>query len=97
MDFILCIIIFVSVRKIKAVLINISKIGDDIVNILINELIEKYSSNYTFALTLIIMLVAMIFFGLLCLIIFFFLYKEDDKDNNKDDDKEKTEMAKNES
>ena len=44
------------------------------------------------------MLVAMIFFGLLCFIAFCLTKDDDkDKDNNKDDDKEKTEMVKTES
>ena len=54
--FIICIIIYVSIQRVVWFLKGALNIGDETTKILINELIEKYSSNYTYALTIIILL-----------------------------------------
>ena len=67
-DFILCIIIYISVQRIKWRLSDSSNIGDEATNAMMNEIIEKYASNYSFALAIIIVLVLFICFGITSLI-----------------------------
>jgi len=69
-DFILCIIIFVSIQKVEKFLKGALIIGDDSTKVLINELIEKYSVNYSFALALIIVLVILSCVGVVTLILY---------------------------
>lgn len=63
-DFILCIIIYISVQRIEWRLSNTSNIGDEATNAMMNEVLEKYSSNYSFALAIIIVLVLFICFAI---------------------------------
>ena len=69
-DFILCIIIYVSVQRLKWIFADTSKMGADIIKLMMDELIEKYSSNYSYALALIIVLVAFIVIGVLTIVVF---------------------------
>ena len=69
-DIILSIIIFVSITRVENALKDSLIIGDDYIKILINELIEKYSGNYSFALALIILLAILVGFGLLTLFLY---------------------------
>ena len=62
--FILCIIIYISVQRIEWRLSNTSNIGDEATNAMMNEVLEKYSSNYSFALAIIIVLVLFICFAI---------------------------------
>ena len=72
--FIICIIIFVSIKKIKWFLKGGLTIEDDEIKLLINELFEKYSSNNTFSLAIIISVV--IFFCCEVAILFFYFIKK---------------------
>ena len=68
--FIICIIIYVSIQRVVWFLKGALNIGDETTKILINELIEKYSSNYTYALTIIILLAIFVCSGLITICIY---------------------------
>ena len=84
-DFILCIIIYVSVQRLKWIFDDVSKMGADIIKLMIEQVNEKYSSNYSYALGIIIVLVLLVVISIGTLILFF-LKKNDNQDNldNKD-------------
>ena len=69
-DFILCIIIYVSSQKIEWFLKDSLNIEDNAIKELINELIENHSSNYSYSLAVIILFVIFAFCGIAVLIIF---------------------------
>ena len=69
-DFILCIIIYISVQRLKWIFADTSKMGTDIIKLMMDQLIEKYSSNYSFALAIIIVLVAFIVIGVLTIVMY---------------------------
>ena len=69
-DFILCIIIYVSNQKIEWFLKDSLNIEDNAIKELINELIENHSSNYSYSLAVIILFVIFAFCGIAVLIIF---------------------------
>ena len=62
-DFILCIIIYISVQRIKWRLEDLANLGDNFIKVIINEVIENYSSNYSYSLSIIIVLVLFVCFG----------------------------------
>lgn len=69
-DFILCIIIYISVQRLKWIFADTSKMGTDIIKLMMDELIEKYSSNYSYALAIIIVLVIFIVIGVVTIVAF---------------------------
>ena len=69
-DFILCIIIYVSNQKIEWLLKDSLNIEDNAIKELINELIENHSSNYSYSLAIIILFVIFALCGIAVLIIF---------------------------
>ena len=75
-DFILCIIIYISVQRIKWRLEDLANLGDNFIKVIINEVIENYSSNYSYSLSIIIVLVLFVCFGVSSIILF--VKKRDD-------------------
>ena len=67
-DFILCIIIYCNIQRIEWRIVDFSKICDEYTNEMLKEVVEKYSTNYKFALGLIIVLSLMVFFIILTII-----------------------------
>ena len=68
-DFILCIIIYISVQRIKWRLEDLANLGDNFIKVIINEVIENYSSNYSYSLSIIIVLVLFVCFGVSSIIL----------------------------
>ena len=69
-DFILCIIIYINVQRIEWRIVDFSKICDEYANEMLKEVVTKYSSNYSFALAIIIVLCLLVFFSILAIIFF---------------------------
>ena len=69
-DFILCIIIYVNVQRIEWRIVDFSKICDEYTNEMLKEVVTKYSSNYSFALAIIIVLSLLVFFSILAVIFY---------------------------
>ena len=69
-DFVLCIIICVNVQRIRWHLIQISNISDVLTNELVKEIISKYSANFGFSISLIILLILLLGFGIACFILY---------------------------
>ena len=69
-DFILCIIIYISIQRLKWILTDNAKIGDDVTNYVIQELIKEFSFNYYFALSIMIILAVTVCFGIATFIIY---------------------------
>ena len=67
-DFILCIIIYCNVQRIEWRIVDYSKICDEYTNEMLKEVVDKYASNYRFALAIIIVLSLMVFFLILALV-----------------------------
>ena len=64
-DFILCIIIYCNVQRIEWRIVDFSKICDEYTNIMLKEVVDKYATNYRFALGIIIVLSLLVFFSIL--------------------------------
>ena len=69
-DFILCIIIYVNVQRIEWRIVDFFKICDEYTNEMLKEVVTKYSSNYSFALAIIIVLSLLVFFSILAVIFY---------------------------
>ena len=67
-DFILCIIIYINVQRIEWRIVDFSKICDEYTNEMLKEVVDKYATNYRFALAIIIVLSLMVFFLILALV-----------------------------
>ena len=63
-DFILCIIIYCNVQRIEWRIGDFSKICDVYTNEMLKEVVDKYSTNYKFALGIIIVLSLLVFFSI---------------------------------
>ena len=63
-DFILCIIIYCNVQRIEWRIVDFSKICDVYTNEMLKEVVDKYSTNYKFALGIIIVLSLLVFFSI---------------------------------
>ena len=63
-DFILCIIIYCNVQRIEWRIVDFSKICDVYTNEMLKEVVDKYSTNYKFALGIIIVLTLLVFFSI---------------------------------
>lgn len=74
-DFVLCIIICVNVQRIRWNLLQIANISDEFTNVLVKEVISKYSANFGFSISLIIILILLLGFG----IITFILYRKENR------------------
>ena len=57
-DFVLCIIIFIAGQKINGLLMENLGISDEITNEMIRGILKKFSSNYSFAIAIIVVLIA---------------------------------------
>ena len=64
-DFILCIIIYCNVQRIEWRIVDFTKICDEYTNEMLKEVVEKYATNYRFALGIIIVLSLLVFFSIL--------------------------------
>ena len=74
-DFVLCIIICVNVQRIRWNLLQIANISDEFTNVLVKEVISKYSANFGFSISLIIILILLLGLG----IITFILYRKENR------------------
>ena len=73
--FVVCIIIYISIQRLKWILVDNSKIGDDYTNEMFKLLIDSYSSNYKYALGIMIVIAIMFSCGIISLILHFFSKK----------------------
>ena len=69
--FVVCIIIYISIQRLKWILVDNSKMVDEYTNELFKLLIDSYSSNYNYALGIIIVITLMFACGIVALVLHF--------------------------
>ena len=68
-NFVVCIIIYISIQRLKWILVDNSNIGDEFTNEMFKLLLDNYSSNYNYALGIIIVIAIMFASGIISLIL----------------------------
>jgi len=88
---ILSIIIYICVKRIKWIVADTKRMGEDIIKLTMDELNEKYSINYNFTFSIIIVFVVFFYMGICTIIISSYKRKQKEKEEEKEKENENEE------